>query len=165
MFMAVAPEVGRLLYLLVRSRRPALIVEFGASFGLSAIHIASALRDNGAGHLITTEQSEGKANHTAQHLEQAGLSDLVEIRQGDAFQTLKGVERIDFLLLDGWKPLYLSLLRQLEPVLSQGCLVVADDVIRMSEKLAPYLAYVRNVSNGYVSCEIPLDDGLELSIR
>jgi predicted O-methyltransferase YrrM len=164
-FMAVAPEVGRLLYLLVRSRRPALIVEFGASFGLSAIHIASAIHDNGAGRLITTEQSATKAHRTAQHLEQAGLSDLVEIRQGDAFQTLRGVERIDFLLLDGWKPLYLPLLRQLEPVLSPGCLVVADDVIRLAEKLAPYLAYVRNVSNGYVSCEIPLDDGLELSIR
>jgi predicted O-methyltransferase YrrM len=40
------PEVGRLICLLVRSRRPALAVEFGTSFGLSAIHIASALRDN-----------------------------------------------------------------------------------------------------------------------
>jgi len=54
-FMAVAPEVGRLIYLLVRTRRPALVVEFGTSFGLSAIHIASGLRDNRLGHLITTE--------------------------------------------------------------------------------------------------------------
>jgi len=53
----------------------------------------------------------------------------------------------------------------LEPALSPGCLIIADDVIRMSEKLAPYLAYVRDSTNGYVSCEIPLDDGLELSIR
>src|SRR6516165_133602 len=42
-FMAVAPEVGRLLYLLVRSRRPARVVEFGMSFGLSTIHLAAAL--------------------------------------------------------------------------------------------------------------------------
>src|ERR1700721_3665124 len=50
-FMAVAPEIGRLIYLLVRSRRPAIVVEFGASFGLSAIPIASELREHCFGHL------------------------------------------------------------------------------------------------------------------
>jgi predicted O-methyltransferase YrrM len=164
-FMAVAPEVGRLIYVLVRSRRPALVVEFGTSFGLSAIHIAAALHDNCFGRLITTEQSASKASRATQHLTQAGLSQLVEIRQGDAFQTLSAIKGIDLLMLDGWKPLYLPLLRQLEPALSAGCLVIADDVISLSDKLAPYLTYVRDAANGYVSCEIPLDDGLELSIR
>jgi predicted O-methyltransferase YrrM len=164
-FMAVAPEVGRLLYLLVRTRRPARVVEFGTSFGLSTIHLAAALRDNGSGHLVTTEQSNSKASRAAQHLTQAGLTELVEIRQGDAFRTLLGIDRIDVLLLDGWKPLYLPLLRQLEPALSPGCLVIADDVISMSEQLGPYLSYVRDVANGYVSCAIPADDGLELSMR
>jgi predicted O-methyltransferase YrrM len=164
-FMAVAPEVGRLIYLLVRIRRPALVVEFGASFGLSAIHIAAALRDNGVGRLITTEQSRGKAARAAEHLAQARLSDLVEIRQGDAFETLAVIDAVDLLLLDGWKPLYLPLLRQLEPAMSPACLIIADDAISLAEKLAPYLAYVRDRANGYLSCEIPLDDGLELSIR
>jgi predicted O-methyltransferase YrrM len=164
-FMAVAPEVGSLIYLLARSRRPALVVEFGTSFGLSAIHLAAALRDNGFGKLITTEQSANKASRALQHLTEAEVADLVEIRQGDAFQTLTAIDRIDLLLLDGWKPLYLPLLRQLEPALSPGCIIIADDVISMAEKLAPYLAYVRDLANGYVSSEIPLDDGLELSIR
>jgi predicted O-methyltransferase YrrM len=164
-FMAVAPEVGRLIYLLVRSRHPVLVVEFGTSFGLSAIHIAAALRDNGLGRLITTEQSASKATRAAQHLAQAGLLDLVEIRQGDAFQTLSAVKGVDLLLLDGWKPLYLPLLKQLEPAFSPGCLVIGDDVTSMVSKLAPYLAYVRDAKNGYLSCEIPLDDGIELSIR
>src|ERR1022692_5290946 len=65
---------------------------------------------------------------------------------------LDGVNGIDLLLLDGWKPLYIPLLRQLEPSLSPGCLIVADDVISLSEKVAPYLAYVRDATNGYVSC-------------
>jgi predicted O-methyltransferase YrrM len=164
-FMAVAPEVGRLLYLLVRGRRPALAVEFGTSFGLSALHIAAALRANGSGRLIATEQSAAKASRAAQHLAQAGLSDLVELRQGDAFVTLSGIGGVDLLLLDGWKPLYLPLLLQLEPALSPGCLVIADDTVCMADRLVPYLAYVRDAANGYVSCEIPLDDGLELSIR
>jgi predicted O-methyltransferase YrrM len=164
-FMAVAPEVGRLLYLFVRSRRPALVVEFGSSFGLSTIHIAAALRDNSFGRCITTEQCSSKASLAMQYLKEAGLSDLVEMRQGDAFQTLRDVAGIDFLLLDGWKPLYLPLLQQLDPALSARCMVVADDVVSMSQKLKPYLEYVRDAANGYISCEIPLDDGLELSIR
>ena len=164
-FMAVAPEVGRLFYLLVRTYRPSRIVEFGTSFGLSAIHLAAALRDNGSGHLITTELSSEKASRALQHFEQAGLSDLIEVRQGDVFKTLQGVDKIDMLFLDGWKPLYLPLLRQLEAVLSPRCLVLADDIISHSALLTPYLEYVRDKANGYVSCEIPLDDGVELSFR
>ena len=164
-YMAVAPEVGRLIYLLVRTRRPALVVEFGASFGLSAINIAAALRDNGFGRMITTEMCATKAARAAQNLHEAGLSDLVEIRQGDAFKTLVGIDKIDLLLLDGWKPLYFPFLKQLEPALSPACLLIADDTISMKDEMADYLAYVRDHANGYVSCEIPLDDGLELSLR
>jgi predicted O-methyltransferase YrrM len=78
-FMSVAPEVGRLLYLLVRTRRPARVVEFGTSFGLSAIHLAAALRDNGSGHLVTTEYCNSKVTRAAHHITQAGLADLVRL--------------------------------------------------------------------------------------
>jgi predicted O-methyltransferase YrrM len=164
-FMAVAPEVGRLLYLLVRNRRPSLIVEFGTSLGLSTIHLAAALRDNGHGRLVTAELNAAKAERAAAHLRAAGLEDLVEIRHGDAFVTLAGLRDIDLLLLDGWKALYLPLLRQLEPALAPGCLVIGDDTCLRREILTPYLAYVRDPAHGYTSCELPLDDGLELSIR
>ncbi len=43
--------------------------------------------------------------------------------------------------------------------------MIADDVISLAEKLAPYLNYVRDVSSGYLSSTIPIDDGVELSIR
>ncbi len=164
-FMAIAPEVGRLFYVLVRAHKPKLVVEFGTSFGLSAIHIAAALRDNGFGRLITAEQSPRKVGQAGAHLAEAGLADLVEIYSGDAFQTLADTPPIDLLVLDGWKGLYLPLLKQLEPRLSKGCLVIADDTTLRREALAEYLAYVRNPANGYISSEIPIDDGLELSFR
>src|SRR5262245_29850829 len=104
--MAVAPEVGRLLYALVRANRPNMIVEFGTSFGLSAIHLAAALRDNGAGKLITTERSAAKAEQAKKNLAEAGLLELVQIRLGDARESLKTTSAdIDFLVLDGWKEL------------------------------------------------------------
>jgi predicted O-methyltransferase YrrM len=164
-FIPVCPEVGQLLYVLVRMRRPKIAVEFGASFGLSGIHIAAALRDNGEGRLITTELNAFKTGRAVEHFRQAGLADLIELRQGDAFETLTGVRGIDFLMLDGWKSLYLPLLQRLEPVLSPGCLVAADDINLMHDLLKSYLAYVREPKNGYTSCEVPIDDGLEVSLR
>ncbi|HYP94449.1 MAG TPA: methyltransferase, partial [Mycobacterium sp.] len=56
-YMPVTPDAGRLLYALVRATRPSTIVEFGMSLGISAIHLASAVRDNGSGRVVTTELS------------------------------------------------------------------------------------------------------------
>ena len=132
---------------------------------MSSIHLAAALRDNGAGLLITCEIEPEKARKATANIAAAGLSGWVEVREGDAFNTLKGLSGIEMLLLDGWKALYLPLLQMLEPVLSPGCVVLADDLKILPEKLAPYLAYVRNPANGFVSVELPIDDGVELSIR
>jgi predicted O-methyltransferase YrrM len=61
MYMPVSPDVGRLLYALVRADRPQTVVEFGSSFGISTIHLAAAVADNGAGRVVTTELSDQKA--------------------------------------------------------------------------------------------------------
>ena len=72
---------------------------------------------------------------------------------------------VDLLLLDGWKEAYLPMLRLLEPQLSPGALVVADDLAIAPEALTPYLEYVRQPGNGYVSVELPLGDRIEISLR
>ncbi|WP_437968602.1 O-methyltransferase [Sorangium sp. So ce260] len=166
-YMPVAPDVGRFLYMLTRARRPRLIVEFGTSFGISAIHLASALRDNGAGRLIATELNPIKAAKARENLRSTGLADLVELREGDALQTLRhGLDAgIDMVLLDGWKEIYLPVLQLLEPHLGPGALVIADDTTVYPESVTPYLDYVRKDDSGYLSVAIPLDDGLELSFR
>ncbi len=166
-YMPVSPDVGRLLYVLARNRGAKVIVEFGTSFGISGIHLAAAVRDAGGGHVVTTELDPTKAERAAHNFRAAGLSDLVDIRVGDAFETLKsGVGgSVDLLLLDGWKEAYLPMLRLLEPQLSPGALVVADDLAIAPDALAPYLEYVRQPCNGYVSVELPLGDRIEISLR
>jgi predicted O-methyltransferase YrrM len=166
-YMPITPDVGRLLYILTRNRKPEIVVEFGTSYGISGIHLAAALRDAGRGRLITTELDAVKAGRAQENFRAAGLADLVEIRIGDAFETLKaGIEGgIDVLLLDGWKPLYLPMLKFLEPRLAAGALVVADDLAVAPEALASYVGYVREAGNGYVSVEVPLGDRIEISVR
>jgi predicted O-methyltransferase YrrM len=94
--------------MLARSCGARTIVEFGTSFGISTLHLAAALRDNGRGDPITSEFEPSKVARARDNLTAGGLIDLVEIREGDALQTLARdlPERIDLLLLDGAKALY-----------------------------------------------------------
>jgi predicted O-methyltransferase YrrM len=163
-FIPITPEAGRLLYSLVRATRPATIVEFGMSFGISALHLASAVRDNGRGHLVTTELSADKIAAARQTFAETGLDDLITILEGDALSTLTDVEGpVGLVLLDGWKELYLPVLKLLEPHLSPGALVVADNTEATDAQ--PYLAYVRNAENGYVSFNFAVreSDSMEIS--
>lgn len=165
-FIPVSPEVGRLLFTLVRAQRARCVVEFGTSFGISTLYLAAALRDLGGGRVITTELNAAKAQQAQCHIDEAGLSDWVEIRVGDALQTLRQIDSpIDFVLLDGWKDLYLPVFQLLEPRLSVGALVVADDLHLFPDAMRPYLDYVRTPGNFFLSLELPLGDGVELTLR
>src|SRR5690242_5658571 len=86
--LAVSCTTGTLLYMLARSFGARTIVEFGTSFGISTLHLAAALKDNGGGHLITTEFEPSKVARARANLTAGGLIDLVEIREGDALHTL-----------------------------------------------------------------------------
>jgi predicted O-methyltransferase YrrM len=165
-FIPVSADAGRFLYTLVRAARSGTVVEFGTSFGISTIYLAAAVRDRGDGRVITTELHSGKAQRARENLRAAGLLDYVDLREGDALETLGDVAGgVTFLFLDGWKKLYLPVLKLLEPALEPGALVAADDLDLFPEVHKPYLAYVRNPANGYVSVEVPIGDRLELSVR
>lgn len=160
-YLAVSRETATLLYMLARSSRAASIVEFGTSFGVSTLHLAAALRDNGGGRLIGTEFEQAKIARARANIAEAGLEDLVEIREGDALDSLtRGLpETIDLVLLDGAKSLYPRVLRLLEPRLRPGALIVADN----ADQCAEYLARVRNPVNGYAS--VPFAADVELSMK
>ncbi len=159
--LAVSRETGTLLYMLARSTGARSIIEFGTSFGLSTIHLAAALKDNGGGRLIGTEFEPSKVVHAREKIAAAGLSDLVEIREGDALQSLTHnlPDRIDFVLLDGAKALYPAVLSLLETRLHAGTFVVADNADYCPE----YLARVRSPGGGYLS--VPFADDVELSMK
>ncbi len=91
--LAISSRVGEVLHALVLATRPSLVVEFGASLGISTIYLASALADLGTGRVVTTELVAQKAERTAAVLERAGLGEYVEVLVGDALQTLRGNRR------------------------------------------------------------------------
>jgi len=159
--LAVSRETGTLLYMLARSTKAKAIVEFGTSFGISTLHLAAALRDNGGGRLITSEFESSKVARARANLTAGGLADLVEFREGDALQTLRiGLpETVDLVLLDGAKSLYPEILDLLESRLKPGAFIVADN----ADYSPDYLARVRAPANGYLS--VPFAEDVELSMR
>ena len=164
--MPVSPKQGRLLYLVARSLRAQRIVEFGTSFGISTTYLAAAVRDNGGGVVVGSELEPGKVATARRNLEEAGLSTFVDIREGDAQETLKDPGgTVDMVLLDGFKQLYLSILKMLTPALRQGAVVLADNIFTFRWALAPYVAYVQDPINGFLSVTLFLGDGMEYTVR
>jgi predicted O-methyltransferase YrrM len=157
-FLCVAPEFGRFLYMCARACRATRVVEFGTSFGVSTIHLACALSDNGGGHLIGTELEPQKAERARKNLADAGLDEFVEIRVGDALETLKsGIDgEVDLLLLDGAVSLYLPVLKLVEPHLRSGAFVIGENAVEQSPR---YLDYVRSPQNGCLSLTLPFQAG------
>ena len=156
----VSRETGALLYMLARSLGARSVVEFGTSFGISTLHLAAALRDNGGGRVITSEFEASKVARAQANITEAGLIDLVEIREGDALETLARdlPESIDLVLLDGAKGLYPDILALLERRLRPGALIVADN----ADDSPDYMAKVRSGA-GYMS--VPFGEDVELSMR
>ena len=163
-FLAVSPTYGRFLYMVARARKAKRIIEFGSSMGISAIYLAAALRDNGGGNLIGSELVTSKVGRARNNLAAAGLADLVDIREGDALETLKEIgDEVDLLLLDGAFSLYLPVLKLLESHLNAGAVVLAENAFDSG-----YLDYVRNPANGYLSLVLPIGEdgrGNEFSVR
>jgi predicted O-methyltransferase YrrM len=159
--LAVSRNTGALLYMLARSMNARTMVEFGASFGVSTLHLAAALRDGGGGRLITTEFEPSKVARARANIAAGGLSDLVEIREGDALETLAHdlPKPIDLVFLDGAKGLYPAILALLEDHLRTGALIVADNADWSPE----YLTRVRSLAQGYMS--VPFAEDVELSMR
>jgi len=157
----VSRETGKLLYMLARSTGARSIVEFGTSFGISTLHLAAALRDNGGGKLITCEFEPSKAARARRNLEEGGVADLVEIREGDALLTLGTdlPDTIDLLLLDGAKSLYPEILALVESRLRPGACIIADN----ADDSPDYLALMRSPDGAYLST--PFGPDVELSMR
>lgn len=160
-YLAVSRETATLLYMLGRSMKARSVVEFGTSFGISTLHLAAAVKDNGGGRVIGSEFEPSKVARARENMAAGGLADFVDIRAGDALETLSRdlPEAIDLVLLDGAKSLYAPVLALLAPRLRSGAMIVADNA-----DMAPdYLGVVRAPGSGYLS--VPIGSDVDLTMK
>jgi predicted O-methyltransferase YrrM len=126
-YLSISKEQGDDLIRLIKENDLKNIVEFGTSFGISTLFLAHGVIETG-GHIITTELIESKAQKAIENFKKAGANNIIEVRIGDALETLKNHnERIDLLLLDGWKDLYLPLFQMLESNFTSNTFIYVDN--------------------------------------
>ena len=164
-FIAVPREEGWFLHLTARAIGATGVVEFGTSFGISTIYLGAAVVDNGGGWVVGSELLPSKRERAVANLKRAGLEQVVDVRLGDALETLRETpEPIDLVFLDGWKDLYLPVLKLLEPRLRVGSVVLADNIYTFRKALRPYVEYLQSGENGFDSATLSISDGVEYSL-
>ncbi|MEM7066565.1 MAG: class I SAM-dependent methyltransferase [Cyanobacteria bacterium P01_B01_bin.77] len=140
-YLPINRDQGEFIYDLLITEGAKYIVEFGTSFGISTLFLGAAARQTG-GCVVTSELLPEKCAIAKKNFERAGIADLVDLREGDAMETLASVDDgIDFLLLDGWNNLYLPLLQMVEHKLNKGAYIYTDNA--SFPETEPLLSYLR----------------------
>jgi len=158
----VEPTTGRFLFSLVAPQTDCEVLELGGSRGYSSIWLAAAVRHLG-GRVLSLEHDPAKVEAWHRNVEEAGLEEWAELREGNAFELLPRIDDVfDVVFLDAEKDDYEELFRLAREKVEPGALVVADNVLSHPDPLARYSA-ARQADPTLVSVTLPLDRGLELS--
>jgi predicted O-methyltransferase YrrM len=165
-FVALEPAKAQFCYLLCRALRAKRIVEVGTSYGVSTLYLARAVRDNGGGRVVGTEHEPAKAAAARANFAEAGLADLIELREGDLRQTLKSLEGpIDFVLVDIWVEMARPALELIAPHLRPGAVVCADNTTSAAWAYPAYFAFVNDPANGLRTMTLPFAGGFEFTVK
>ena len=121
------PEVGALLEIMARTRRPSTIVEVGTAIGYGALCLA---RGAPRAQVLTIDVDASKLARARHYLERAGVLDRVELVEGDAAQVLAELGGgVELAYLDAPKTSYRTYLDLLLPRLAEGATVVVDNLL------------------------------------
>jgi predicted O-methyltransferase YrrM len=171
-------ETGRLLAVLCRVLDP-VVLEVGTAIGYSTLHLAEQLEN---GRVITLERDPERAAQARDYPERGGAADRVEIVEGDALETLAGLDGpFDMLFVDASKGEYARYIELAEPKLSERALMIVDNLLMSGEVALPEgaetrwnadsLASARRLnsdllgSGDWLACVLPVGDGIGVAAR
>jgi predicted O-methyltransferase YrrM len=161
--LAVSEEDGRFLRVMAAASRARRALEIGSASGYSAIWIGLGLRETG-GRLVTIEYDPGRAREAADNVRRAGLADIVQVVQGDAFVEIPRLPgTFDFVFLDAWKKDYERFLELTLPRLDGGGVFVAHNVINKSREMPGFLQAIEGHPNLLTTIVTPSGEGISVS--
>ena len=164
---ALDRDKAEFCYLLCRSLRATRVVEAGTSFGVSTLYLAAAVRDNQVenGVVIGTEYEPRKVEIARANFKEAGLSEFIDLREGDLRKTLQDVGGpVDFMLVDIWE-VALPALELVTSSLRPGAIVVCDNTAVDAAEYRDYFKFVNDPINRFRTLTVPFDGGFELTVR
>ena len=162
--LAVSEEDGRMLRVMAVTGRAKRALEIGSASGYSAIWIGLGLRDTG-GRLVTVEFDPVRAREAAANVRRAGLADIVQVIQGDAFKEIPKLPgTFDFVFLDAWKKDYKRFLDLVFPRLDGGGLFLAHNVVNKGKDMPDFLAAIENHPSLLTAIVTPSGEGISISV-
>lgn len=163
---ALDRDKAEFCYLLCRSLGARRVVEAGTSFGVSTLYLAAAVRDNGGGVVIGTEHEPAKAAAARANFDEAGLSEYIDLREGDLRETLKNFGGpIDFMLVDIWVEMARPALERVAAHLRPGAIVVADNTQSVRGPYRAYFDYIAQPAHRLRTQTLPFAGGLEMTVK
>jgi predicted O-methyltransferase YrrM len=163
--LAVSEEDGRFLRVLVATRGAKRALEIGGASGYSAIWIGSGLKETG-GRLVTIEYDPARAKELSDNVRRAGVSDVVQVIAGDAFQQIPKIEgTFDFVFLDAWKKDYQRFFDLVYPRLESRGVFVAHNVVNKKSEMGDFLATIHKHPSLWTTIVSPSGEGMSVSVK
>jgi predicted O-methyltransferase YrrM len=164
---ALDRDKAEFCYLLCRSLRATRVVEAGTSYGVSSLYLAAAVRDNQVenGVVIGTEFEPEKIEIARANFKEAGLSEFIELREGDLRETLQDISSpVDFMLVDIWE-VARPALELVSASLRPGAIVACDNTAVDANEYGDYFEFVNDPRNRFRTMTVPFNGGFELTVR
>ncbi|MGN0170058.1 MAG: O-methyltransferase [Lachnospiraceae bacterium] len=176
----IRTETQQFIKMLLNMHKPAAILEVGTAIGFSSILMA---RNNPVACKITTiENYEKRIPIAKRNIEQAGLSDVITLIQGDATEVLKELEGpYDFIFMDAAKGQYIHFYPEVKRLLRTGGVLVSDNVLQDGEIIQSRFAVTRRNrtihkrmreylyelthDDAVITSILPLGDGVTVSVK
>ena len=171
--LAITRDTGIFYNMLLKVQKPKKILEIGTSFGYSTLWFADAMNKNSK--IITIEKNPRKIKFAKNNFRKAGVSNMIEIKEGIARDVLiqldkskksKTQDRFDFIFIDADKEGYPFYFDICLPMLKEGGIIAADNIIfprRFKKYIKKYLRHINEVKN-VQSVTVPIGNGQEISL-
>ena len=170
----ISKNIGTFYNIMLKSINAKKILEIGMSVGYSGLWFADAIMSNTQdGQITTIDREQFKIDSATRNFEEAGVSSLIKIREGEARKILHEIKEefgenyFDFIFIDADKESYIEYFDLCLPLVRKGGIIAADNILfpeRFNEMMADYLSHVRNNPN-VQSVTVPIDNGEEVTIK
>jgi predicted O-methyltransferase YrrM len=173
--LTITKDTGIFYYILLKTHKPKKILEIGTSFGYSTLWFANAIIGKNS-KIVTIEQNPHKINIAQKNFRKAGVSKMIEIKEGAAKNVLLELKKsvksnsknyFDFVFIDADKELYSIYFDICLSMLKKDGIIAADNIlypIRFKKYIKKYLSHIHGIPS-VESITVPIGNGQEISFK
>ncbi len=185
--LAITADTGMFFNIMLKAMQARRILEIGTSTGYSTLWFADAVKQNNHNRtetekpIITIDEDLSKIQRASENFDEAGVKDIIEIREGQAKHVLSGMLKdyqnksgnkkvgslFDFVFLDADKENGIDYFELTLPMLRVGGIIAADNMLHPESsipEMTKYGNYVKKKPN-VQSVTVPVGNGEEITIK